>query len=500
METDSLFGKSTDLSESASLSTQETVVVDELVDDYCETDTEIVVIGNGPAGLSLSAFLSGWQPFYDVNKPHPNPRIHEKLAQNADKSLLNQDLTWFEQEFEEIINPTVRPVAFLIDMLMRPKNCLRFERETEKEIAHVVLGETDIGGSWNEYDDEMVTVSLAEWLDLPGFTIQEWLQGQPLIARLPAGVVREYMKAYAKHMNLMDKMQPQTKVTTITKTSCNGEKCYRVFGEDHKGKSFLIRCRKIVLACGQSRQRHLEVEGEMTSPNVVYDVAQLKKVLHTEDPFGKHEKIIVIGDGISAADAVNMCLKNELPVLQVMRRTDQQLKQTMLSKLSSSIYPEYASAYKLMTGKTNNDLYQKLTSSSVVKLNKKTATIQTADGLVKEKFHILVACIGRQSELSMFSENLVFNADYKCESDNHIFAVGSLVGDHFIRYLVGGCLQVASVLLAEYPIELRRKQFKIVQDKMVEQLRQVEQQQKRLRRKPATARCCWISRILSSTS
>lgn len=62
----------------------------------------------------------------------------------------------------------------------------------------------------------MITVSLAEWLDLPGFTIQQWLQGQPLIARLPAGVVREYMKAYAEHMKLSDKMKPHTKVTTIT--------------------------------------------------------------------------------------------------------------------------------------------------------------------------------------------------------------------------------------------------------------------------------------------
>ena len=62
----------------------------------------------------------------------------------------------------------------------------------------------------------MVTVSLANWLNLPGFTIEEWLKGQPLIARLPAGVVREYLKAYAERMGLLNKIKPKTKVTEIT--------------------------------------------------------------------------------------------------------------------------------------------------------------------------------------------------------------------------------------------------------------------------------------------
>ena len=51
----------------------------------------------------------------------------------------------------------------------------------------------------------------------------------------------------------------------------------------------------------------------------------------------------------------------------------------MLSKLSSSIYPEYASAYKLMTGKKENSLYQRMTSASVIKLDKEVATIRHLD-------------------------------------------------------------------------------------------------------------------------
>ena len=66
----------------------------------------------------------------------------------------------------------------------------------------------------------MITVSLTNWLNLPGFTIEEWLKGQLLIARLPAGVIREYLKAYAERMGLLNKVQPKTKVTEVTVSFC----------------------------------------------------------------------------------------------------------------------------------------------------------------------------------------------------------------------------------------------------------------------------------------
>ncbi|KAE9553525.1 hypothetical protein FO519_003274 [Halicephalobus sp. NKZ332] len=493
------FRKDSGASSDESLITS-TETLSTVIDGSWSADTEVVVVGNGPAGLSLSTFLSGWQPFYNVNSPHPDPRIHEKLSQNAEQSLLDQDLSWFEAEFEELLNPGVRPVAQLLDMLMRPINHLQFQYNQTTDIPHLVFGETDIGGSWTEYDEEMITVSLANWLDLPGFTIEEWLKGQPLVARLPAGVVREYLKAYAEKMNLLSKMKSRTKITEITKLHDGFSKdvFYQVSGEDSEGQSFTVRCKKVVLACGQSHQRHLEVEGEYLEPNVVYDVTHLKRVLHMEEGL-QRGKILIVGDGISAADAINFCLKNQLPVLHVMKRSELQLKQTMLSKLSPSIYPEYAKAYKLMTGKRENVLYERVTSASVIKLSKRVATIRVMDKEIHESFQVLVACIGRRSELSMFPEKIEFNADYRCDSDPQIFAVGSLAGDHFIRYLVGGCLQVASSLLKDRAMEFQQKKLQIVQSQMAQQLQEVERRQKRLRRKPAT-RCCRLGHILSTSS
>jgi thioredoxin reductase len=466
-----------------------------------DIDTEVVVIGNGPAGLSLSVFLSGWQPYYDINSPHPDSRLHARLSQNSKKSLLDQDLSWFEEEFAEIINPSVRPIAFLIDMLMRPpngKSCLRYVQNPMKSLSHIVLGETDAGGSWNSYDEEMITVSLLGWLDLPAFSLVEWFQGQPLIARLPAGVIREYMKAYAKEMGIMENLRPYTRVTEVIKKFDNlGKEYYDVKGEDKNGQPFELRCRKVVLACGQNYQKLLGVLGEEeNAKKIVYDIAAMKKsLLQNADSVKTNSPVVVIGDGISAADAIIQCLKSKHNVLHVMRRSDAQLRTTMLSKLSATIYPEYAQAYKLMTGKEKNPMYERIIQGTAREV-RDSVLLNTPNGIIEQPYSLLVACLGRRAELPMLSEEVEFLADYRCASDKKMFAIGSLAGDHFIRYLIGGSLQVASTLLNEN----KHEEMEEIQRQLLVEHQKVEKRQKQIRRKHATPRVCWLSRILSTSS
>lgn len=117
-----------------------------------------------------------------------------------------------------------------------------------------------------------------------------------------------------------------------------------------------------MLACGRKRHRTLEV-GEYGAGNVVYNVRSMKQLFkrqnelnvdHIENEEGKCRPVIVVGDGISAADAINHCLEINQPVLHVFRRTEKQLKSTMLSRLSSLVYPEYSKVFDLMLERTQH--------------------------------------------------------------------------------------------------------------------------------------------------
>ncbi len=43
-----------------------------------------------------------------------------------------------------------------------------------------------------------------------------------------------------------------------------------------------------------------------------------------------------------------------------------------------------------------------------------------------------------------------FQANYRSALDPSLFALGSLAGDHFVRFLVGGCMQVAQSIIVDY--------------------------------------------------
>ncbi|KAI6233809.1 hypothetical protein M3Y99_00872200 [Aphelenchoides fujianensis] len=437
-----------------------------------QSETEVVIIGNGPAGISLSAFLSGWHPFYNEEEPHPDPFLHENFNECADTSLLEQDLSWYESEFQ---------TRFM------PPTSLRYEYRPQHAVPHIVLGDGPAGGSWNKYDDDMATVSLSDWMNLPGWSLADWMGGRPLLARLPAGVIREYFREYVKRLDLTKNFAQFTSVTNVTvgpRGACfrstftrpnfrssaptsTRRKYWRVRGHYADGQPFEITCKRVVLACGRSHHRRLEVEGEMNSMNVLYSIREMQQLLQQQDDLNKahvdeqhvRNPVVIVGDGISAADAIMHCLANGVPVVHVFRRNEKQLKGTMLARLSSTVYPEYSKIFDLMVERTTDPLYHRAEACSIRAINSDFTVLleHSKTGAVELlPYRCLCICVGLRTELSMLEEKHEFHATYQSEQDPSLYAIGSAIGDHFVRYLIGGAFHVAQKILADHRSEVEK--------------------------------------------
>ncbi|VDK76530.1 unnamed protein product [Litomosoides sigmodontis] len=423
-------------------------------------DAEVIVIGNGPAGLSLSAFLSGWLPFYSpTDGPHPNGLVHEKLIEHGEESLLDQDFSWLDNSIN-MMNSGARPLSLLYDTLVHPnaetgtlgRSKLCWIYDHKRAVSHLVVAQTPIGGSWNNYDDNVVSVSVGSFLDLPAFLVADWCGENNLDNRLPAPLYRKYLSDYARRVYKDENIICGLKVTCIEKCSSS---CMDGFWEvrgTKNGEPVILRCKKVVLACGRNQDRLLGIEGEQEDDHVVHNLRDLKRLLAlpATAKFSKN-KVIVVGDGVSAADSVLHCLTSRIPVLHVIRRSDKQLRFTQLSRLNSSLYPEYSRIFKLMVGHCEDYYYTKVTCATVESLNKGTVCIKSRQGIFIENFRVLCICVGKESDLSMLTDKYTFQ-DYYCNEDSSLFRIGSLAGDHFVRYLVGGAMDVARYLMRKIKV------------------------------------------------
>uniref|UniRef100_A0A914WUV0 FAD/NAD(P)-binding domain-containing protein n=1 Tax=Plectus sambesii TaxID=2011161 RepID=A0A914WUV0_9BILA len=432
--------------------------------------TDVVVIGNGPSGLALSAFLAGWKPFYNKKSAHPSRVLHQKLLGHAETSLVDQELSCLEEYCAaEDGGRSAHPLSVLYDSLVRPDadlghehaSSLRWEHKTEQRVPHVVIGAGPPGGSWNDYDDDIMPLSLSTWLDLPGFGISQWLGGQILCARLPCLVIRKYFKAYPKHMGIRKNLLSYATVTNVQKfIDTDGRHMWDVRG-NHVNGPFHFRCKKVVLATGLKSPRMLNLPGEAQNERVLHDLQPLKQAIFndiacTVDVMSgvcSMKPVLVVGDGITAADSVLHCLANNIPVIHLFRRSQKEIKSTLLGRLSNSIYPEYQSVVRLMVGREVDALYQPMPQSSVVAIDDAVAEVKSPSGETTVEFRYMVVCIGRRPDLHFLPSvsadlTAVHPLTYESPSAPGLYCVGPLAGDNFVRFLVGGCLGAARHIIA----------------------------------------------------
>ncbi|XP_065086342.1 oxidative stress-induced growth inhibitor 1-like [Ochlerotatus camptorhynchus] len=148
---------------------------------------DVVIIGNGPSGISLSYMLAGNWPYWSPDKiqRHPDELLRARLNYyDSQKSLVEHDLFSLADGLE---GRSTNPVSLLLDSLQHPcadlgmeLPCMvEYQSHPEKEIDHLVLGRGPPGGSWHRMDPNLRTLSLAAWMSLPGLSFSEWEKKHP---------------------------------------------------------------------------------------------------------------------------------------------------------------------------------------------------------------------------------------------------------------------------------------------------------------------------------
>lgn len=478
----------------------------------------VVVIGNGPSGICLSYLLSGYTPYLSPEGTHPNPLLQGKLDQQPHLSLLELDLEYLCEGLE---GRSSNPVAVLFDSLLLPDSDfgldhaspLLWRYEPERATPHLVLGKGPPGGAWHAMEGSMLTLSLANWMELPGLKLKEWMREKRRNVRndraTPAEIA-SYYQHYVNQMGLEDSFACGTTVTSIQRVNCegaSGRPFWKVQGTqkreaDELGEGslsevpFIVCADYVVLATGtHDIPARLGVEGEGL-PFVCHSFWELEAAIsrgqldHTSDP------VLVVGAGLTAADAVLAAHHLNTPVYHAFRRsvTDPGLIFNQLPKL---LYPEYHKVHQMMTQQQQQH-GQDIPSSGgtgtpVDQQENNTASMSTGSypGYVSLPKHRVVAfkpdrkcvlegedgrrtvlqvsmvlvLIGAHPNLSFLPENgrpLGLNPQepitcrrnplevdpytYELVSEGGLYAMGPLVGENFVRFLKGGALAIASDL------------------------------------------------------
>uniref|UniRef100_A0AAG5DGV2 FAD/NAD(P)-binding domain-containing protein n=1 Tax=Anopheles atroparvus TaxID=41427 RepID=A0AAG5DGV2_ANOAO len=148
---------------------------------------DVVIIGNGPSGISLSYMLAGHWPYWSPEKAqkHPDELLRARLNYyDAQKSLVEHDLFSLADGLE---GRSTNPVSLLLDSLQHPcadlgmdlPSMVEYRYHPEKQIDHLVLGRGPPGGSWHRMDPNLRTLSLAAWMSLPGLPFADWEARHP---------------------------------------------------------------------------------------------------------------------------------------------------------------------------------------------------------------------------------------------------------------------------------------------------------------------------------
>lgn len=288
-----------------------------------------------------------------------------------------------------------------------------------------------------------------------------------------------------KHLELDKHFLEFAYVTCVQRITSSDDYPWLIRGCHSLGQ-FNFRSKKIVLATGVGIPKCLRVANENEDcKRIFHSMTELERNLPKLIKCPTALKpVLVVGDGLSAADVVIKLLISGIPIVHSFRKAPRDTK-NVLSKLSSVVYPEYHTVFRLMTGSIADTLYVAHQRTEVVEFqqiddtnencfggrkailkpirSKKQRKSSQSEPCIEVEFSYAIILIGFQADLSFFDDNgrhLAVNSSkpidsksnvininpftYQCSNEPDVYAVGPLVGDNFVRYTVGGSLAAAS--------------------------------------------------------
>lgn len=191
-----------------------------------------------------------------------------------------------------------------------------------------------------------------------------------------------------------------------------------------------------------------------------------KKVVGRRVANGEERKIdpvLVVGAGLSAADAILATRKRGIPVLHVFRSKSSDL----IKKLPQNMYPEYHKIHQMMQQSTitpddTSSTYTPFPAHTISAICAETNTVTIVDEhtgvYTTHRVSFAAVLIGSRPDLGFLppgyklGKRRTLPVDSKTNTvnidrGNHavsgfegLYALGPLAGDNFVRFLPGGCL------------------------------------------------------------
>lgn len=242
--------------------------------------------------------------------------------------------------------------------------------------------------------------------------------------------------------------------------------CWRVHATKTDGSDEKIElyCKKLVLACGvNSSPCWLGVPGESLSfvSHTFSDICTKMMSLPASST------VLIVGAGLTAADAINFALEKQLCVIHVYHQ-DASNPSLIYHKLSTTKYKRYTDLFQLMKGKMTNDFYTPFSRSSIMEFKEDTTCVISDKSKAQRSVAVdaVGILIGSEADLDFLPqdilEELSFDArkpvsaklnpisvhpyTFECTRVPNLYAVGSLTGDTLVRFIVGGALGVTQSL------------------------------------------------------